>query len=82
MILRGSKINYANKLGKTALYIAIEHHVSEDMIKFLISAGAKIHVEALDEKDCCDIAVQNKYYTDMKIFWNRSCRNDPKLRLT
>ena len=57
MIMRGSKINYVNKFGKTALYIAIEHNISEEMILFLIDAGAQIHVEDQNGKDCCDVAV-------------------------
>ena len=79
--MRGANINYANKQGKTALYIAIEHHVNVSIIEFLIQAGACLHIEDKNCKDACEITMKNSFYLHTRVLWDRKCRNDPKLRI-
>ena len=79
--MRGANINYANKQGKTALYIAVEHHVGVSTIEFLIKTGSSIHNEDKNYKDACEITMKNGYYLQTRVLWDRRCRNDPKLRV-
>jgi len=53
--VRGSKINYVNRNGQTALHLAIEN-MNKNAIRFLLKKGAEVHIMDLTGEDACDKA--------------------------
>ena len=64
--MRNANINYVNKMGKSPLHIAIENLLDNDIIKFLLQAGASPVIKDNEGKDCCDKvrALKDKYLTE------------------
>lgn len=54
-MVRGSKINYVNRNGQTALHLAIEN-MNKNAIRFLLKKGAEVHIMDLTGEDACDKA--------------------------
>ena len=55
LILRGARVDYVNKDGKTALNICVENQMMEQ-IHYLLYKNANPHIMGLDEQDSCDLA--------------------------
>ena len=69
LITRGSKINYVNKNGNTALHLCIENNLIE-AVDFLISKEADPHIMDLQGEDACDKAKKNSLALQFPIFNN------------
>jgi hypothetical protein len=52
--MRNADINYVNKKGKTPLHMGIENKLDNDIIKFLLQAGASPYIKDKDGIDSCD----------------------------
>jgi ankyrin repeat protein len=81
LLMRGADINFGNKEGKTPLHLAVENKVSEKVIKFLLNAGARPHIEDVEGKDCCDKAIESNSFKRIDVFWSMACRDTPALRV-
>jgi len=58
LMVRGARIDYVNRNGKTALHICVENKLVE-AVKFLLSKGANPHIMDLEGNDVCDKAKNN-----------------------
>ena len=68
-MVRGAKIDYVNRNGKTALHICVENKITE-AVKFLLSKGANPHIMDLEGHDTCDKAKSNGLAIDIPQFNN------------
>ena len=75
LLMRNADINYINKLGKSPLHQAIENKLENDIIKFLLQAGASPYIKDNEGIDCCEKVkeLKDKYLTVdchlFKVFW-------------
>ena len=81
LIMRGSDINFQNPDGKTPLHFAIENELADNIIKFLLKAGANPHIMNKHDQDCCDIVQRLGIYPRQFIFYSNECKRDPQLRM-
>ena len=80
--MRKANINYINKItGLTPLHTAIEAQINSQVVKFLLSNGANLHIEDLNGLDCCDKAEQIERYAKIKEFRKKECKVNPELRI-
>lgn len=80
LIVRGARIDYVNRNGKTALHICIENQYKEP-VKFLLFKGANPHIMDLTGEDACDKAKRFGLAKDFPEFndCNISKKEVPKL---
>lgn len=79
--MRGANVNYTTKKeGKTALHYVIERGMPNELVKWLIKAGANPHIEDHEGLDSCDRAKQMNLYQNVKVLWNNDCIKKPELR--
>ena len=69
LMVRGAKIDYVNRNGKTALHICIENRKVE-AVKFLLSKGANPHIMDLEGNDACDKAKSMGFAQSIPSFNN------------
>ena len=67
LVVRGSKLNYVNKNGNTALHLCIENDLKE-AVEFLIYQGADPHIMDLQGQDACDKAKKSGMAMHFPIF--------------
>ena len=68
LLIRGAEINYVNKFGKTAIHLAVENSLPENVIQFLIHEGANPHIIDQNGKDACDKANKTDLYPNIAHF--------------
>ena len=55
-LMRGANVNHQNSSGKTALHLAVELHMDDKAINFLLKVNANPHLEDNTGMTCCDKA--------------------------